>query len=311
MKTNCPISWTDDYTARQCEKSIQPLDSDDIMLILPVTNPKTEITYGNAFCAYCHNDFEFQPWILIPSCVPNESVNELKQEQVFQPQPEFQLVPGVNNSGISIFITVPFLTPYTVPRSPVQPVIDIYLYPQFLTSPVTVSTSNIQNSIPQHLIRRIRQTALSQYKTYKNLFDSNEIWKYAKFDTQSKRFISNYDGTNFVCEIGPKLPESLRPNVRTCVPNVIETCIPGTDPVQLHYCREFTSIVYNKHTKKAYRNKFCAFCNFELEVYLTGCLKKTDDELFKAFEPSFRGLYGGIDPCSQSEASKVLNCPKK
>lgn len=411
MKTNCPAWWTDNYIARQCEQSIKPLASEDIMLILPVTNPDTRITYGNAFCAYCHNDRNFQPWVLVPSCTPSEPVPIPRQE----PQPESPLNP--NNPTVSIFVsTNPFLSSYTVPTGqPVQTVVDVYLYQQFVTStngnfmpisPVAVSTSYNQNRVvrtdgnfipinpvtasasynqnrfvrtdgnfmpispvavftsynqngvanpdgnhipfnpvtfstsynpnhnvatsananhvqhspvmfstsynqngrSQYSIRRARQSEYKEYSAYQTPYDSNEVWKYAKFDSNSKRFISTYNNVNFVCEIGPKLPDDMRKNVRICVPNLIDTCPPGTDTVQVQFCRESTSIVYNKYTKRAYRNKYCAFCNMELKTYLTGCVEKTEDEYFRSFKPSLGGIHGGTDPCSRLGASKTLNC---
>lgn len=68
MKTNCPASYKKEDIKRKCEKSVSPLESEDKKLIVPVTNVKTRITYGNEYCAQCHGVKEYQPWNLTSYC---------------------------------------------------------------------------------------------------------------------------------------------------------------------------------------------------------------------------------------------------
>ena len=78
MKTKCPEYYTISSVLEKCVKSSQPLVSDDVKLATPVTNPRSKITYGNEYCAQCHNDYEYQSWNFTYYCSEDTFVNTLK-----------------------------------------------------------------------------------------------------------------------------------------------------------------------------------------------------------------------------------------
>lgn len=315
MKTNCPAGWPYDNIARLCEKSMEPLRSDDLLLILPVTNNETAITYGNMYCAMCHDDANFEPWIMEPSCW-----SAGPPPAPTPPQAPLAMFYNTNPSPLPIAVYVelrPSTNPYIVTDPMGKTILDLYLYQEmdgtnraFVRTPYNVAAYMPPNPYLTPQSRRKRKSIYSDGNTYETSPDSDEIWKYVRYDSYNNQFVSMYNGQPFICDIGPKLPEKLKKLTRTCVPQLIDTCLPGADPVHIQYCREFTSIIYNKYSKRAYRNKYCAYCNNELPTYLTGCLERPNEayQYHKDYRLDSKALSGGINPCSRSGASKELSC---
>ena len=78
MKTKCPEYYSITDIRKKCEISSQPLASDDTKLATPVTNLENRITYGNEFCAQCHNDYNYQSWNFTYYCSEDVFVNPLE-----------------------------------------------------------------------------------------------------------------------------------------------------------------------------------------------------------------------------------------
>ncbi|XP_065212340.1 uncharacterized protein LOC135839978 [Planococcus citri] len=62
MITTCPKNYNNITIRNKCEKSTLPLDTDNVKLIIPVTNVNTRITYGNEYCAQCHGVRNYRYW---------------------------------------------------------------------------------------------------------------------------------------------------------------------------------------------------------------------------------------------------------
>lgn len=52
---------------------------------------------------------------------------------------------------------------------------------------------------------------------------------------------------------------------------MVSSCPPYTDEETASKCSVETAIVFEKASKKAYKNKYCAKCNNVPEITLTGC----------------------------------------
>ena len=68
MKVTCPETWTEGDVSNKCAAALLPLTSTDVLPFIPVTNPTTNITYGNRYCAECNGDSDHQAWNEFPSC---------------------------------------------------------------------------------------------------------------------------------------------------------------------------------------------------------------------------------------------------
>jgi hypothetical protein len=221
MKTNCPVEWPRDHIAKLCEKSTEPLQSDDILLILPVTNNETAITYGNMYCAMCHNDARLEPWVLEPTCW---AVDPPAQQQV--PLAMFYNT-NPNPPPVAVYVELrPSANPYVVTDPSGKTILDLYLYQEgdgtnraFVRTPYTVATySPSETYLPPQSRRRKRSPPYPTTNVYETPHDSKEIWKYVQYDSYNNQFVSTYNGQHFVCDIGPRLPEKLKKLTRTCVP---------------------------------------------------------------------------------------------
>ena len=78
MKTKCPEHYTIGSVVEKCANSSQPLASDNVKLATPVTNANSRITYGNEYCAQCHNDYDYQSWNFTYYCSEDTFVNTMK-----------------------------------------------------------------------------------------------------------------------------------------------------------------------------------------------------------------------------------------
>lgn len=69
-KVDCPPFWQNIDVRRKCEKSAI-YSVDDPLLMTPVTSSKSNITYGNIFCAICNKDIGVTYWGLNLDCQLN------------------------------------------------------------------------------------------------------------------------------------------------------------------------------------------------------------------------------------------------
>ncbi|XP_070188500.1 uncharacterized protein [Littorina saxatilis] len=61
--TKCPAGWNDDSIRENCEEGRSMYPNEDL-----VSDPTTNVTYRNAFCALCHGVSSFTRWPLNISC---------------------------------------------------------------------------------------------------------------------------------------------------------------------------------------------------------------------------------------------------
>lgn len=71
----CPAYYNITEVRAKCENSTQPLVTDNVKLITPVTSTENRITYANEYCAQCHGDWNYQPWTLTYYCSEDVFLN--------------------------------------------------------------------------------------------------------------------------------------------------------------------------------------------------------------------------------------------
>lgn len=69
MKTSCSKKWTDVTVMEKCVASTDTqFCSSNLDVTTPVTSYSTHVTYGNAYCAFCNFDQNFEYWSIIINC---------------------------------------------------------------------------------------------------------------------------------------------------------------------------------------------------------------------------------------------------
>ena len=76
--TKCPTSWGDDSIRRRCESQDGLYTRDE-----PVTDPTTNITFRNKFCAACHRVISLKAWELSVICKHFQYMYTADSQEVF------------------------------------------------------------------------------------------------------------------------------------------------------------------------------------------------------------------------------------
>lgn len=326
MLTNCPDGYADQEIVSKCLASTQPSTGDNF-LIRPATNLNTHTTYGNAYCAICHDDaIDIVLWSLTARCgeapAGSDSQNRISStsgntNQVSTP-PKNSNPPSAESFENNNKVSTPSKNSIPVPSTPAPENIDKVtsttkkpsLFPSISINKQGVEISALGHTFkpslkPNFFGRNKRQATGIDYNKYRN--DLNNILEYVRYDNNTKRFVSQYNGKNFVCEFSTLAPKNFNQNVhaRKCVPNLISSCPANTDKETAAKCLANTAIVYNEKKKTVYKNRECAKCNNELETELSGCTpdeRATGSALFSTADK------GAAPPCDKPEFKSTPMC---
>ena len=225
VKTSCPPDWRDDDTTKLCQSNLGVIE--DIILDVPVTSSRTNITYLNGHCAICHQDFDAETdliWGLNFECRINfEFFEEFRNSMHF----------GINN-GSTIYLDGYFIEPININENSAFDKADPFFE--------NISDNNFVNtirSIPIPTERSNENPRLS--------FDKEkQIWK-----TEDSRYI---------CDANLVLPEQSNLELRSCNPKLIADCQGNwTDETIRQKCLSYTDVWC--HGLRHFRNPYCAFCN--------------------------------------------------
>lgn len=274
MITTCPPEYTNQEVISKCLASTKPLEDDDNSVIRPVTNLKRRVTYGNAYCAQCNNDLDdIALWNATAKCgeAPSgylnsvNTENNLPRNSYYTPEENELTTPtrsiyssspsGNKNSGVppkGINIRVPFPVDTNAET--------LYNVPIKIPS---IGSFNLQ------LTRQKRDSVNIDFG--KNAKDLDRILQNVRYDPYAKKFVSRFEGKDFICEFSSQMPKHFDLYVRKCVPNLISSCPPSASQEIVDKCQASTAIVYQKSSKKAFKNRDCAKCNGASEISLTGC----------------------------------------
>ncbi|XP_065211485.1 uncharacterized protein LOC135839402 isoform X2 [Planococcus citri] len=143
----------------------------------------------------------------------------------------------------------------------------------------------------------------SQFIDYHKM-NLEEAKKRVRFNSTSKTFFSEYNGTKYDCWYKRLKPAELEPHFRDCVSTISNCSLKNSTFVNL--CdSSHTSIVYDEFKDEAYRNKYCAYCN-NITSNLRGCFdpgtRITGSSIFTTFDKG----QGQKPPCNNADA-KVKN----
>lgn len=285
MLTTCPTGYPNQAVASKCSASLQPLEGPDNSVIRPATNLKRRITYGNAYCALCNNDIEdVTLWNLSAKCGEAPAGYFDSQNRISQT--------SENNHEFS---------------HPVKNSKPSFQIPSFGFNPGFQVQSPFGNNLKPNnfnpgsfLRRQKRQQFNVDYNKYRKELDN--ILENVRYDSNTNRYVSQYNGKYFVCEFASRQPEDFDIYVRYCVPNMVSSCPQYyTDEETIRKCSSETAIVYEKASKQSYKNKYCAICNNIPEISLTGCPLAERVAGSSLFSTSDKGA---SPPCDTPELKK-------
>ncbi|XP_075220746.1 uncharacterized protein LOC142324040 [Lycorma delicatula] len=83
MRTTCPPGWEDRRIRDLCEAGSYG-NNHDPLLNLPATSTLSEVTYRNAFCAYCHQETLIDPWSPRLECPTFVHFHNITRDKVTQ-----------------------------------------------------------------------------------------------------------------------------------------------------------------------------------------------------------------------------------
>lgn len=333
--SDCPSNWEDSDTKELCKKSVQPLEDQDIAMILPIGNVKTREVFGNRHCAACNNDADMENWVQFPMGVatgeappgylkPIKYKIETPPTTVEKPYPyiypptssrlssgELETKNCNNSCQVKVINNI-----ITQPSPGILLDIHLYIYndtvldgrnTQWPVQLQSIIPSNSENSYNN--FRRAKRD--NKYKIDFKKYSSKapEICANAKYDIENKEYISQYKNKNFICRFFPILPENADQFTRRCVPYLERKCPNGyKNQVIKEECSIYTNIVYNKSSKKPYRNKDCARCNNEKEDGVDGIPQDTRSE--ESPPSADRSTDYGKQGASSGHDPKAKNVPK-
>lgn len=317
MKVKCAPEWQDGRMAELCENSNKISESEDMSLMLPISNQKTRTTYRNAYCAACNYDQDmqsWQPWTMGAACGEAPAGYLKKPIVVQEPYTGSFVSNGIGNeydfnsyNDNSNYYEMNSKTNAATGTPSFVLDINLYIYnastPERLSAQTVTFPIKIETNIPQisqandYSTRGKRAFSRSQpefidFEKYADIAD--KIALNAKYDSYNNKFVSKFNNKDFICEFQPILPENSERFTRKCVPFVVDTCPPSyKNEVVKRECAVHTNIVYNHKEKKAYRNKDCARCNGEKEESVDGRPELTRGDLSSAFSvPASSGVSG-------------------
>ncbi|XP_065217426.1 uncharacterized protein LOC135843455 [Planococcus citri] len=296
LKAQCAADWKDHNMAELCENSLKPLESDDMSLILHVSNLATRTTYGNPYCAACNYDQDMSnwiPWTMGVAC--GEAPAGYLKKPIVVPNSYSTPVGSnyINNEydydkvNTRVDIANEPVYPPNVPRLVLD--INLYLYndsnydqlsPAVYSFPIKIDANVPQLSQNQYNYpgRAKRQSRTIDFRKYANIAD--QIALNARYDPYNKKFVSKHNNKDFICEFGSILPENAQEFTRKCVPFLVKSCPKSFKQESVKAeCATYTGIVYNSKSRKAYRNKDCARCNDEKEQMVGGAPQDTRADL--------------------------------
>ncbi|XP_065217986.1 uncharacterized protein LOC135843875 [Planococcus citri] len=312
LMSDCPSNWEDSDTKELCKKSVQPLEDQDISMILPIGNVKTREVFGNRHCAHCNNDVDMENWVQFPMGVatgeappgylkpirykietPSYTDSSPPSTTVEKPYPYIYLPPSsrlssgeleTKNCNNSCQVKV-INNIITQPSPGILLDIHLYIYndtvldggnTQWPVQLQSIIPSNSENSYNN--FRRAKRDNKYKIDFKKYSAKAEEICANAKYDIENKEYISQYNNKNFICRFLPILPENADQFTRRCVPYLERKCPNGYKNQAIkEECSIYTNVVYNKSSKKPYRNKDCARCNDEKEDSVNGIPQDTRD----------------------------------
>ncbi|XP_065217527.1 uncharacterized protein LOC135843521 [Planococcus citri] len=279
--TSCPPEYQNQAVVAKCLASPPPLDGPDNSIIRPVTNPKTRITYGNAYCALCNNDLnDVMLWNLSARCGEAPAGYFDSQNRIFE----------TSENNNEVYAPPRYAKPYSRPS---------FLFGLNQGNPIRFLSPTLKPPYNINYNRRKREQINIDFN--RNRKDLDNILENVRYDSNSRRFVSQYNGKNFICEFASVLPKELELYVRKCVTDMVSTCPPYSDPEIAKKCLEETSITYEKASKTAYKNKYCAKCNDVPEISLTGCPQGERQAASSLFSTSDKG---SAPPCDTPELKK-------
>lgn len=130
------------------------------------------------------------------------------------------------------------------------------------------------------------------------LLNMEEAKKRVRFNSTSKTFFSEYNGTKYDCWYSRLKPVELEPHFRDCV-SAVWNCSLRNDTMLMDLCEtSHMSIVYDE-SSIAYKNKYCAYCN-NVTINLRGCYQPptriTGSSIFTTFDKGS----GQKPPCNNA-----------
>lgn len=298
MLTSCPAGYTNQAVLSKCLSSVNPLNGPDNSVIRPATNTKTHITYGNIYCALCNNDIDVTIWNLSARCGEAPPGFLDPPTSISTPENKIEIsteaVSKISKPQIEISTEKNKITSTTAASKTSKPLLSLSLGAN-PSLEISVGGKNFKSKLnTDNLFNRPkRQLPGIDYNKY--IKDLDNILENVRYDGNSQRFVSQYNGKSFICEFASRKPQNFDTNVRVCIPNMVSSCPPNTDQQTVQKCLSNTAIVYEKISKQAYKNKHCAVCNNISEVNLTGCPQAERISGTELFSTSDKGA---TPPCS-------------
>ncbi|XKL66694.1 hypothetical protein PGB90_010114 [Kerria lacca] len=300
MVVSCPSTYTDAHIKDLCAKTLYPLEEDNTIIIRPVTNKNKRVTYANAYCAICNGDSDFEPWPLTAGCgeappgyltstsTTQNSINKVQNRISDSSSPSKTTPTTTSIPDRSIKLDIHFnpgalLGGNKSANAGINTEVKLPTLGLGGTSVIDKTIGSATGIFGINVKRNKRDSTLSlDFNKYAS--NVGEIVKNVEFDQNLKQFIAKYNGKDFICKFGSKMPANYNDYIRKCVPNMISDC-PGNSEATSR-CQSYTAVVYDKSNKQPYRNKDCASCNGVPLNVTTGCPSAVRTEASSLFDVS-------------------------
>lgn len=299
IRASCPDGYKDDEIKAKCDAA-SAATYDATVYVNPVTNQQKRITYANAYCAICNDDTNYERWSLLAGCgeIPESYLKSVSTTSESTSKIAPSSTPKPDNGKVSVklhFNPGAVLGGDKAADSGINKEINL---PTFGLGKAINKTIGSNTGLFGVKIGRSRRDTAPDIDYNKYASQVDDILKTVKYDANAQRFIANYNGKKFDCKFDFRKPNDQY--LRKCVHTLISECPAGQSDANA-LCQSYTAVVYEKSTKKAYRNKDCALCNGVAKENTTGCPVTTRSEGSSLFSTSSKSV--GDAGCSDDKVA--------